>query len=399
MKYELLGPLRGAAALWVFFFHYPHSAASKVGFPFLHPLFALGHLGVPMFFVISGYCITASARSTLARGESIAGFLYRRALRIYPAFWCSIVLVVSLPFLMEGLSSIRTGHYSPPSPVDAPLRFLNFDWFDWVWVTTLAQVFRPTPGVSDLQAKFSAINAVYWTLALEVQFYAVMALALVCRSRIYWFLALTTVLSVPFLLWPAAHTVGIFLPYWPQFALGCALYWLLESGYTPDRLFGARSARVALGFNAGSGIAFGCWLASGWAVDPLAFAAVLSLLLWVNKVPRPTTARCPRPLRWLLACFSLLGLMSYSLYLLHGRLQYLVMQLTRQVLPADTIACDVATLLITCGLCYLFYLACEAPFLAVAQGRRAMARESRSLLSHAQIGGPNQTARASHSVA
>jgi peptidoglycan/LPS O-acetylase OafA/YrhL len=41
-------------------------------------VFKVGDLGVPMFFVISGFCITASAQGAIRRGEPATGFLYRR---------------------------------------------------------------------------------------------------------------------------------------------------------------------------------------------------------------------------------------------------------------------------------------------------------------------------------
>jgi peptidoglycan/LPS O-acetylase OafA/YrhL len=54
--------------------------------------------------------------------------------------------------------------------------------------------------------------------------------------------------------------------------------------------------------------------------------------------------------------------MSYSLYLLHSRVEYLVMQVTRQLVAPDSIGFDLFTMLVTCVLCYVFYLCCEAPF-------------------------------------
>jgi peptidoglycan/LPS O-acetylase OafA/YrhL len=58
-----------------------------------------------------------------------------------------------------------------------------------------------------------------------------------------------------------------------------------------------------------------------------------------------------------------LGAMSYSLYLLHGRIQFLVMQPFRQVLPADGIAFDLAVIAATSLICYGFHLMCERPFM------------------------------------
>ena len=49
------------------------------------------NLGVPMFFVISGYCIAASAEATIDRGESAGSFLAPRVWRIYPPYWFALL--------------------------------------------------------------------------------------------------------------------------------------------------------------------------------------------------------------------------------------------------------------------------------------------------------------------
>src|SRR5258707_14126470 len=108
MKYLTLDILRGVAALWVFTYHFPFYTAESVN-PTLLKFFHLGHLGVPMFFVISGYCLMASARTVRRRNETVTSFLFRRMLRIYPPFWCSVLVVVAVPFVVELLSSLRTG--------------------------------------------------------------------------------------------------------------------------------------------------------------------------------------------------------------------------------------------------------------------------------------------------
>src|SRR4249919_3000902 len=110
MRYRLLEPLRGLAALWVFAHHFAPSDAWKRAFPRLQVLAEIGDLGVPMFFVISGYCIAAAARTSIQYDQSTRYFLYRRVRRIYPPYWFSILLVVALPFLIEGLSALKTGH-------------------------------------------------------------------------------------------------------------------------------------------------------------------------------------------------------------------------------------------------------------------------------------------------
>jgi peptidoglycan/LPS O-acetylase OafA/YrhL len=368
MRYALLEPFRGLAALWVFCFHYHFSDTFQRSFPALHSLLKLGDLGVPMFFVVSGFCIAASARSAIRHGEPWTGFLYRRVRRIYPPYWLSIVVVATLPFLIEAISSLKTGQYTPPSGDNLNYGYLNYGALDWLLVGTLTQVFAHVPDATSLQYKFTMINAVYWTLAIEGQFYLVATLAVALRRWFYPALLLVTMISVPFLFLPSVALTGIFLPFWPMFAVGVLVYWLFERGLTPSRLLGARVGAVSLACAGGLAAGFVAYALAGLPVRPLGFAALFGLFLllaegadrlFVEKglSAKRAYARLPAVL------LTALGAMSYSLYLLHGRLQFLSMQPVRQVLRTDSILFDVAVIAVTCALCYCFYLACERPFL------------------------------------
>jgi len=58
---------RGFAALAVVAFHLRLSDAVATDHPWLHAIARHGYLGVPLFFVISGYCLAASGRSGLRK--------------------------------------------------------------------------------------------------------------------------------------------------------------------------------------------------------------------------------------------------------------------------------------------------------------------------------------------
>ena len=64
----LLDMARGIAALLVFLFHV--RGGLEASMPVLADIVRFGSLGVPLFFVISGYVISASAEATLRKGES-----------------------------------------------------------------------------------------------------------------------------------------------------------------------------------------------------------------------------------------------------------------------------------------------------------------------------------------
>ena len=70
----------------------------------------LGTFAVGGFFVASGYLVAASRLRT-----SFRGFLWRRSLRIYPAFWC--VLVVTAVVFAPLSTLLAPGELSPRSAV------------------------------------------------------------------------------------------------------------------------------------------------------------------------------------------------------------------------------------------------------------------------------------------
>jgi peptidoglycan/LPS O-acetylase OafA/YrhL len=377
LRFQLLDPLRGVAALWVFTFHYAFSESFRQSFSWLMPIFRVGYLGVPMFFVISGYCLMASVRTAVNDSESVRSFLYRRALRIYPPFWCSVVVVAALPFAIEALSALKTGTFlRPTADNNINFGFLNYEAFDWLRVLTLTQVFAHVPNAANLQYKFTTINAVYWTLAIEFQFYIVMAVAVALRSRAAGWLVAVTAFTLPVWYLGAWTVVGIFVPYWPMFAVGILLYVVLESGVMRPRLGTLTSHTSGVVVTAVLIAAFAAWTIAGRQVSELGFAALFAVGLWflhsLNESYRVALRNGKAPTRFTLQLIRHLGLMSYSLYLLHGRLQFLGHQLCRQLLPPG-VALDVAAIATTCVMCYGFYLYCERPFIRsrVAAGERA----------------------------
>src|ERR1044071_5138040 len=72
-RYGALDGWRGLAALAVVVQHVFHVR--------------IGHTAVMLFFVISGYCITASATSCLKRGLGSRAFMWRRIRGIYRSSW------------------------------------------------------------------------------------------------------------------------------------------------------------------------------------------------------------------------------------------------------------------------------------------------------------------------
>ncbi len=358
MRYRLLDPLRGLAALWVFAFHLEWPP-SLTGSDALFRFAKMGSMGVVVFFVISGYCICAAAKRAALNAQPAPAFLYRRFRRVYPPFWFSILLPLCVPFLLEFISMLKTGTYSPPHP-----RFAHWGMLDWVGLATLTKIFEPSG--ADLQTKFTPLNAVYWSLAIEIQFYIVAALAVKCRTWFYRLLLLVTGVSIPCIFWSGLDISGLFLPYWPMFAMGVILFGLVDRGLTPQRLLGKRSQFVGL-IALIAGFALPLILA-GWSIHmhALAFSAIFAVVIYfayaLEDIIMQLHASPRRTVRFLMGLWTLLGAMSYSIYLAHVPLSQIGDLFARHIFTPNTVAFNVAVLAATCGMIYPFYRFCEAPF-------------------------------------
>lgn len=316
-----------------------------------------------MFFVLSGFCITASAVGSHKKQKGVWDFLKRRFKRIYPTYWFSILIVACVPFAMEFLSAFKTRSFVFPTPA-----YLSYNLHDWIKLFTLTQVFEVFPGMPTLDKKFSSFNGVYWSLAIEVQFYLAMGIALWIK-RVYPFVLGLTIVSIPFTFFPASFSTGLFLPFWPQFALGVFLYFLFDKGLIPSRRLPPRSLPIVWCSALGAILLAAYWIAVELPMSHFAFAAWFAMVLllvesaeglFVSKVLVSKTA----VIRNMGAAAMGLGAMSYSLYLLHSKLQYLSKQVVGQLLSIDSIVFDGVVILLTCTMCYLFYLVCERPFIS-----------------------------------
>ena len=142
-----LDGLRGIAILLVLAFHFtPHTGP-------LHSMvhvFQLGWTGVDLFFVLSGYLITGILVDTVGHRSYYRNFIVRRCLRIFPAYYLSLVIYCILT-------------YYPLAPRWG--EFLREG--GWWYVTYLGNI-RVT-----LDAAWPALSLLtpLWSLQVEEQFY------------------------------------------------------------------------------------------------------------------------------------------------------------------------------------------------------------------------------------
>src|SRR5262245_6075329 len=102
-RYQSLDLWRGAACLMLVFYHTTFHVENSLQLRDLGTWTAAGvalkaatllWVGVPIFFVISGYCIAASVASLRRRSCSLGEYFGRRVRRIYPPVWLASLWAV-----------------------------------------------------------------------------------------------------------------------------------------------------------------------------------------------------------------------------------------------------------------------------------------------------------------
>jgi peptidoglycan/LPS O-acetylase OafA/YrhL len=141
MRIVALDIIRFFAALSVVLYHYISRFDSNV-YPLMSEVTKFGYLGVPLFFMISGYVIALSANNRTA-----FQFAASRFVRLYPALWASVIFTVLI------------------------MLFLTDKKYSMGQILANFTLLNEYLGYED-------IDSVYWTLKAELKFYACISLLL-----------------------------------------------------------------------------------------------------------------------------------------------------------------------------------------------------------------------------
>jgi len=233
--------------------------------------------GVPLFFVISGYCISASVDRHQQRAGTVRSYFLRRFRRIFPTLWV-----------------------------------LWFSSWQWIGSLTLTESWRYHVVGDGNGYLFGHL----WTLCYEEQFYAVAGACLFLAPKhftksIAAITAIVAVMTVWFPSDPATH--GFFFDgLWLQFAAGVGVYQVLN--------YGTGRSAVALVALLTAAAVHQYFQMPHWGIDhtlhesnvvAFLFAIVLIGLHRFDKV----IARSP-----VVAPLTSCGLACYSIYLVHAPL-------------------------------------------------------------------------------
>lgn len=325
VRYQSLDVWRGIACLMVVILHAsfywkfdrpePGASDGQIAVRLLELVSRMA-VGVQIFFVISGYCIAATADSVRRKPGRTTEYFRRRVRRIFPPYWAALAFAILLPAvltaagwpgLFDATGAVNTG--SVPSAG----RLTASQWFGNL---TLTEHFRyHLFGSPELK-----LLGPSWSLSYEEQFYFVCGVILLVAPRKFFGGAVAVSLCTGVVM--VLNAAGFNLPVegfffdgrWLLFAAGIAVYYHRNYGAAvrPWLIPGTLGLAATLALV----VRFGVLAASdadrrAWANEYVAgtFFAILLMALsrWDHRI---ATARLLRPLA---AC----GTMCYSLYLVH----------------------------------------------------------------------------------
>ncbi|HWS54485.1 MAG TPA: acyltransferase, partial [Pyrinomonadaceae bacterium] len=151
--------LRGVASLAVCWFHltrYQFQTPDGPAYEAVRAAGAHGWLGVEVFFVISGFVIPYSLGRAGYRLRDYPAFVLKRVVRLDPPYLAALALILALAFA----EAARAGQ--PAAVEGEPLG----------WARVLLHL-----GYLNMFFGHEWLNPAFWTLAIELQFYALVGLA------------------------------------------------------------------------------------------------------------------------------------------------------------------------------------------------------------------------------
>jgi peptidoglycan/LPS O-acetylase OafA/YrhL len=255
-----------------------------------------GALGVPLFFIISGFVVLMTAWD-----RDVPNFIASRVGRLFPAYWVAVAFSAVLIFVVW-----------PESPA----------FFEWK--------FTKADGLMNftmLQGAFGVpnIDGPYWTLWYEAKFYLLIALLMmvgITRRRVLAFA----------LLWPLAASmsvaagqgflVSLLMPdYAPFFAGGMLLYLIYRDGHD-------LGTWLLVAVQAVFGVSFATRHYPGLADSTAGVPSKTVLALVILGCFAAVAAVTLTPLTRLNAGWmTALGALTYPLYLIHENLGWYVIHL------------------------------------------------------------------------
>ncbi|WP_205508572.1 acyltransferase family protein [Longitalea arenae] len=305
--------MRGIAALAVFLFHFVCVSGDFINSKLAHSIFYYGKYGVQFFFVISGFVITYSMiKGGYTLGKAFI-FFKKRIIRVEPPYLVVLCLTVCLLYLKSYLG--------------------------------LAKGTEQIPGISQILlhvgylipfSKYEWLSIVFWTLAIEFQFYLIFSVLFIAFAHSVW---LRSIVIASLIVLYLFETSGQSFFYWsPIFMLG-----ILLAFYKVQKL----KAWELLLYS----IVLGAFIYYKLGFVNLVFTIIPFLIIYLNPALKSRV-------------LTFFGDISYSLYLIHTLIAFTIINLSFRfgVGTGGRIAFGFFAIALTILGSYLLYLFVEKPF-------------------------------------
>ena len=344
--FPTLDGLRGGAILAVVAMHYSPYLGDQGWEKLVRSALAPGHLGVTLFFALSGFLITRILLRTRENRDYFQSFYLRRSLRIFPLYFAY------LAFLVLAYYPYSKWQIGAPYHLDS----------HYLWYVGFASNIPSNP-LSDPGLMH------FWSLAIEEQFYLVWPLVIflvphrwllpVCLAGFLGSLGCRVVMA---LLRSDLSTVYLLTTCRMDALLTGAAVGIIELDPTARE----RLTRAIKPILLGCGAAIACLFAGfgmdfatpavytwGWAITAILFAVVVFWAATTGSTNRLLT------LRWL----RTVGRYSYGIYVLHFLPMFILPHRMSSATPTQRLALIMALVTATAVLTVLSWHLIELPFL------------------------------------
>lgn len=307
--------LRGLASLAVCWFHF--ASAGNLNTGVVGHVAQYGSLGVPMFFVISGFVLPYSLWKGSYRLKLYGTYILKRVVRLDPPYIAAIIVSVGLGYGSSALSLTSSGQYHV------------------TWVQLLCHL-----GYLNVLFKNDWVNPVFWTLAIEFQYYVILGLVfpvISSPSTLSYYSIAVSALALSFVV----SSVGLIPRYAALFLLGICVF---------RRRTGVASATetglATVMFTVFAGVTLGI---------PTAIVALMTALSIMVVEVRSRVSD------WL-------GDISYSLYLVHSPLGSRICNVAARFHPTVVLSnlIVVGVMVFVLGAAYVLYRSVERPSQRIA---------------------------------
>ena len=322
-RYSELDAIRGIAALMVVLYHYSARYGQIYDYS-IEPAFnfELGKFGVQLFFIVSGFVIFL----TLDRTVHAMDFIISRLSRLYPAYWFSVILTFTVVYFFT----------LPGREVGIKSAIVNLSMFQsWVGVPN--------------------VDGVYWTLAVELSFYLIMFVLFI--TKIIKKITLISIIWLCIIIFSEYLEVHeninihrliklmLLLDYGNLFIAGIMFYKIMQENKISSYLVLVMSLVTELYLH---GI--------------VVLAVAIFFFIFILFVKGYLKLLSMKPLVFL-------GTISYSLYLIHQNIGYIVIQRLEENDLATPFSIIILPLLISISIASVMQIYIERPSLLVIRSK------------------------------